>query len=125
MLELNSGSIVVDGADISKTPRSDIRTRLTTTPQDPFLIHGSVRLNVDPTGQSNDTAIIQSLQTVRLWDYIDSQGGLDADLSDELLSHGQRQLFCLARVLCYSSCIVIMDEITSRYVRIIHFLRNW
>lgn len=37
-------------------------------------------------------------------------------MSDDLLSHGQKQLFCLARALCKSSNIIIMDEATSRYV---------
>lgn len=48
-----------------------------------------------------------------LWDLINSKGGLDARMHDGLLSHGQRQLFCLARALLHSSSIVIMEEVTS------------
>jgi ABC-type multidrug transport system fused ATPase/permease subunit len=64
-----------------------------------------------------DEQIIDSLQAVNLWSYIKSKGGLDIDMSDDLLSHGQQQLLCLARALCKSSSIVIMDEATSRYVQ--------
>ena len=117
MLELTSGTILIDDIDISKLPRSELRTRLNTIPQEPFFLHGTVRLNVDPFGKSShdDSIIIQALKVVRLWEYIESKGGLDLELSEDLLSHGQRQLFCLARALCNSSSIVIMDEATSRY----------
>lgn len=115
MLELSSGTIHIDGVDISKVSRSTVRIRLNAIPQEPFFLHGTVRLNVDPICEAGDDSIItDSLTIVGLWEHIDSQGGLDIELSDDLLSHGQRQLFCLARALCRSSSIVLMDEISSR-----------
>lgn len=115
ILELRSGTILIDGVDISKVSRSDVRTRLNTIPQEPFFLHGTVRLNIDPTTETGaDFIIVETLKMVELWEHIDSQGGLDIELSDDLLSHGQRQLFCLARALCRTSSIVLMDEISSR-----------
>ncbi|KAJ5408595.1 P-loop containing nucleoside triphosphate hydrolase protein [Penicillium cosmopolitanum] len=113
LLDLNSGSILIDGIDISRVSRSHVRSRLNTIPQEVFFLHGTIRLNANPEGDADDSTIIGALEEVNLWSYIESKGGLDEDMTEELLSHGQRQLFCLARALCKSSKILIMDEATS------------
>ncbi|KAJ6082006.1 hypothetical protein N7499_006880 [Penicillium canescens] len=113
ILELSKGTIRIDGIDISKVSRSHVRSRINIIPQQPFFLHGSVRLNANPESNADDKQIINALQAVNLWSYIEAKGGLDIDMSDDLLSHGQQQLFCLARALCKSSSIVIMDEATS------------
>lgn len=119
LLDLNSGSIVIDGTDISRISRSHVRSRLNTIPQEAFFLYGTIRLNANPEGDADDTTIIKALKEVNLWTHIESKGGLDADMSDDLFSHGQQQLFCLARALCKSSKILIMDEATSRYVLLV------
>ncbi|KGO71820.1 ABC transporter, integral membrane type 1 [Penicillium italicum] len=113
ILELKSGTILIDSTDISKVSRAHVRSRINTIPQQPFFLHGTVRLNVNPEENATDETIVASLQAVNLWSYIQLKGGLDVDMSDDLLSHGQQQLFCLARALCKSSNIIIMDEATS------------
>lgn len=50
-----------------------------------------------------------------LWRFFEKDG-LEEDLDEETLSHGQKQLFCLARAMCKPGCILILDEATSRYV---------
>lgn len=126
LLDLNSGSIIIDGMDISKVSRSHVRSRLNTIPQEAFFLHGTIRLNANPEGNADDEEIIAALQKVKLWSHLESKGGLDADMSEELLSHGQQQLFCLARALCKSSKVLIMDEATSRYVQdnMLFFVRD-
>ncbi|KAG5936903.1 hypothetical protein E4U60_002186 [Claviceps pazoutovae] len=113
MLELEAGSITIDGQNISRIPREELRKRLNTLPQEPFFLHGSVRENADPLQLSTDERIIKTLSTVRLWEILESRGGLDAPLSEDELSHGQRQLFCLARAIARPGNIVIVDEATS------------
>jgi ATP-binding cassette subfamily C (CFTR/MRP) protein 1 len=116
MLELDAGSIIIDGVSIGTIPREEVRRRLNTLPQEPFFLHGSIRDNVDPLHVTNDERIIEALKSVQLWTLIEARGGLDGDISEELLSHGEQQLFCLARAIVRPGNIIIMDEATSKYV---------
>ncbi|KAJ6446709.1 Canalicular multispecific organic anion transporter 2 [Purpureocillium lavendulum] len=113
MLELDSGTITIDGVDVSTIPRQEIRRRLITLPQEPFFLHGTVRENIDPQEEATDERIEAVLRSVDMWEFIESRGGLEELLDDDKLSHGQRQLFCLARAILKRGKILIMDEATS------------
>jgi ABC-type multidrug transport system fused ATPase/permease subunit len=84
-----------------------------TVPQDPFVLSGSVRPNADPIGIVPDDTIINDLPKFRLRPIIQARGGLDADLTQQPLSHGQQQLLCLGRAILKQSKILILDEATS------------
>ncbi|RDW71555.1 hypothetical protein BP6252_08118 [Coleophoma cylindrospora] len=111
MLELSSGSMTIDGIDLSTISRNDIRFRLNAIPQEPYFIAGSVRLNLDPYETHDDAALVAALHKVQLWDAVAQD--LDHELDPESLSHGQRQLFCLARAILRPGKIVVLDEATS------------
>jgi ABC-type multidrug transport system fused ATPase/permease subunit len=114
LLELREGEILIDGEDVSKMPRATLRTQLTTLPQDPLTVPGTVRQNVDPASTiQSDAPLITALTQVNLWDTLSSRGGLDATLLDLGLSSGQLQLLCLARAMLSRGSIVLLDEATS------------
>ncbi|KAH8672363.1 P-loop containing nucleoside triphosphate hydrolase protein [Ilyonectria robusta] len=113
LLEITSGTISIDDIDISTIPREEVRKRLNTLPQEPFFLHGSVRENVDPREIASDEDIVDALRAVGIWELFESSGGLDGQVNEEKLSHGQRQLFCLARAIVNPARILIIDEATS------------
>jgi ABC-type multidrug transport system fused ATPase/permease subunit len=120
--ELVSGQILIDGQDISLMTRPSIRQRISCLSQEPFIFPGTVRENADPQGKVSNTQIVDALQSVGVWTILAASHSstdeevLDSRLDENILSQGQKQLFCLARALLKRSKILILDEPTSRYV---------
>lgn len=102
MVELESGSIIIDGKNIASLGLTTLRKGLSMIPQDPFMFSGTVRRNLDPFAQYSDTKVWQALERVSLKKVILAMDKkLESVVTDNgsNFSQGQRQLFCLARAL--------------------------
>ncbi|TCD65592.1 hypothetical protein EIP91_002477 [Steccherinum ochraceum] len=61
-----SGRILVDGIDISKIGLHDLRSRITFIPQDAALFSGTLRENLDPFGEHEDSDCLDVLYRVQM-----------------------------------------------------------
>ena len=65
-VEPTSGSILIDGIDITKIGVRDLRSRVSFVPQDAVLFAGTIRENLNPFGEYDDAMCWDALKRVHL-----------------------------------------------------------
>ncbi|KJZ76224.1 hypothetical protein HIM_04306 [Hirsutella minnesotensis 3608] len=118
-----TGTIKVDGQDLSTVPCSIIRRRcFITIPQDPFFIpESTLRFNLDPSSSVSDDFLQGVLSKVGVWAHLSAgvhqvgNSALSEKLSDlPILSVGQSQLLAMARAIVQKTSSHTVGELGGR-----------
>ena len=116
ILEALEGKTLIDDIDISTIGLDKLRKSLTIIPQDPALIEGTLRYNIDPLNNYTDEEIINVIKKINFGYIIEkNKDGLKQEVSEggTNLSVGEKQLICITRAILRKSKIIIMDEATA------------
>jgi len=115
--ELDDGRITLDGRDIAKMPRNQLRSEIGMVLQDTWLFGGTIRENI--LYGNLDATEEQMLAAARAT-YVDRfvhslPDGYDTRIDDEggTVSAGEKQLLTIARAFLADPAILILDEATS------------
>jgi ATP-binding cassette subfamily B protein len=115
--ELDEGRITLDGQDIAKMPRSQLRSNVGMVLQDTWLFGGTIRDNI---AYGNPDATEEQILEAARATYVDRfvhalPQGYDTLIDDEggVISIGEKQLLTIARAFLANPTILILDEATS------------
>ena len=126
ILEAKEGKIYMDDVDISQIGLKKLRSNITIIPQDPTLMEGSLKFNIDPLNNHTEKEIEDVMREIGFW-YIcernleenknkpDNEKGLNMIITENggNISIGEGQLICITRAILRKSKIIIMDEATA------------
>ena len=115
--ELNGGRIMIDGCDITKLSRANLREMFGMGLQDTWLNNGTIRDNIRyGRPDAADEEVEAAAKAAHVDHFIKTQGkGYDMEVNEEAtnISQGQKQLLTIARAFLADAPILILDEATS------------
>lgn len=115
--ELDRGRITLDGVDIARMTRDDLRGRMGMVLQDTWLFGGSIRDNIAyGRPDATEEQILEAAKATYVDRFVHSlPDGYDTVLDDEggNVSAGEKQLLTIARAFLARPSVLILDEATS------------
>ncbi|HPQ79574.1 MAG TPA: ABC transporter ATP-binding protein [Candidatus Dojkabacteria bacterium] len=115
--EVDSGTIKIDGIDIQKMKREDVRKMFGMVLQDTWLFNGTIKENIAyGNPDKSESEIIQAAKNAHVDYFIHSlPEGYDTVINEEAdnISQGEKQLLTIARAMLNNPPMLILDEATS------------
>ncbi len=115
--DINSGTIKVDGVDITKIEREDLRGMFGMVLQDTWLFNGTIKENIRYGNfKATDEDIIAAARMAYVDHFVHAlPHGYNLELNEEStnISQGQKQLITIARAFLANPPMLILDEATS------------
>lgn len=117
LVDIDDGSIRIDGLDIRSLTQQDLRNLIAYVPQDPVMFHRSLHENI-AYGKQDATReeVIAAAKKAHAHEFIESlPKGYETLVGERgiKLSGGQRQRVAIARAILKNSPILLLDEATS------------
>ena len=115
--DVNGGAILLNGCDIRKFSRRDLRSSFGMVLQDTWLYHGSILENIRYGRlDASDEEVLDAARAAQVDHFVRTlPQGYDTVLNEEAsnISQGQKQLLTIARTIVSQPKILIFDEATS------------
>lgn len=117
LIDVQTGSISIDGQDVKKVKKSSLRKQIGTIPQEPDLFHRSIMENIRfAKVDASDEEVMEAAKKARCHEFIAELPDKYQSLVGERgvkLSGGQKQRIAIARAFLKQAPILLLDEATS------------